>query len=166
MRMTRSTVQSCATCAATWDDETARYCGRCGQPLRLGLQDHAGTDLHTGVSRRTRLVLIVLGLSAVFVVVALLFSVGLSQVEADPVAPPTAVDLPDRDAMGSEGAGSPPPDADGLSEPGSPVSSHLTDLMTCRPEGCVRWQVDMGTGTAVPGGGPLVHGGQVGGRYR
>ncbi len=68
-----------------------------------------------------------------------------------------AVELPARDALGSNVSGTTAGDPRGRSGDSSVVPSQLDGPVTCRPAGCERWRAEVGPGTAVPLGDRLIH---------
>lgn len=123
MRATRVMGRQCRVCGATWDGPSARYCGRCGQPLASDGPSSSGAG-HRFPGRRTTLVLLVLGgvvVLAVLAALALVAGRGVTEPEPDAPDPVAAVDLPDRWEI----------------DP------------SCRPSGCELWRADLGSGHAI-----------------
>ena len=136
---------SCSDCGSTWPAATARFCGRCGAPLRLPVASpSSGPRRRHAGGRRTLQVLATVLVSAAAVL--LLTSV-----------PAMVEPLTQRVADGTDGAGGevalPPPGQ--LEETDRPRSRPTPDPMSCRPSDCVAWRTRLDTrdgAVAVTGG--------------
>lgn len=150
MRITRSAGLRCRSCAATWDETTARFCGRCGAqlpgavraaPERLG---RATAARWTG--GRGRPVAIALSLLAFTVVVG---------------GAVTVMPAGDHAPTGEREVVMPAPEE--RSVPGSPdqplaAGPALPAAPVCEPDGCALWEAATGPGeVTVTSQGTLYH---------
>ena len=135
---------TCSDCGSTWPAATARFCGRCGQPLRLPVAS-PGTAGTRGLGRRARNLLITVLLSAAAVL--LLTSV-----------PAMVEPLTHRMADGADGeVALPPPELIEEAEPPDPSRS-APRPMSCLASDCVAWRTPLDTqdGAVVIAGGLVV----------
>ncbi|TVR34151.1 MAG: hypothetical protein EA388_09780 [Nitriliruptor sp.] len=138
MRITRSAGQRCRSCAATWDDATARYCGRCGAQLPGRVRAASARHHRTTTARWTggpgRPAALALSLLAVAVVVGGAATV-LSAGEPAPTGEREVV-LPAPEELPAPGS----PDQPLAAGPALPAAS------ACEPDGCALWEAATGPG--------------------
>lgn len=138
MRITRSAGLRCRSCAATWDDTTARFCGRCGAQLpqrgRVAPERHRRATAAWWTGGRGRPVAIALSLLAFAVVVGGAATVMLA---GEPAATgEREVVLPAPEELPAPGS----PDQPLAGGPALPVAP------TCEPDGCALWEAATGPG--------------------
>jgi hypothetical protein len=121
----------CPSCGASWETSSARYCGRCGDPLDL-----SGTDRRAETSRRGlrggpagRLLVVVAG-GALLVVASIAARAG-GYIELPMAQPDTDVELPAE--LG--------PPAELTPEQRESLERFDPDRMRCEPEGCEAWRL-------------------------
>lgn len=127
----------CPTCAARWDEATARFCGRCGATLErpdptASHRDAAPTAPRPPLGRARLILAAGLG-AAILVAAAAAASTGAVDDEARPRDP--RVSLPEAGALGVAGRASP--------EQQEALDRFDPDRRACRPHGCEAWRLTL-----------------------
>lgn len=134
---------TCGNCGATWKRREARFCGRCGAVLETSAPGR--TDKNRSRAARSRWRAIVAAIGAVALVTAAVAATVAGVAEPDGpgasgATPSLDVELPEQAER------RPPPPSD---EPRTSTGEPRGPALTCEPEPCQRWHVELNPGSTV-----------------